>query len=148
MANPLKPPTCTMFRTFLRPSTPPHAILKIFWNHLFQRHCTILTWLSIWSVHGGGTVESIPCHFKILLAPRGEGPGKGAIFGDLSTLTLNLTQPRKRLGTHLRSDMSSCHLSDLMQVVNSMYQAPSLTCLSTSQDQNWPSQLWDAISVL
>ena len=65
-------------------------------------------------------MESVPCHFKILLAPRGEGPGKGAIFGDLSTLTLNLTQPRKRLGTHLRSDMSSCHLSDLMQVVNSV----------------------------
>ena len=67
-------------------------------------------------------MESVSCHFKILLAPRGEGPGKGAIFGDLSTLTLNLTQPRKRLGTHLRSDMSSCHLSDLMlmQVVNSV----------------------------
>ena len=51
-----------------------------------------------------------------MLAPRGGGPENGTNFGTLSTLTLNLTQPRRRLGKLLKADMRSLDPSDLTKI--------------------------------
>ena len=55
----------------------------------------------------------VPCQFENLLMGRGGGPENVTTFGVLSILTLNVIQPRMRLGTRLRSYMTTFHPSDL-----------------------------------
>ena len=60
-----------------------------------------------------------------MLAPRGGGPDNGTNFGTLSTLTLNLSQPRRILGRLLKAYIRSLDSSDLTKIEKN-YPVPSL----------------------
>ncbi len=93
--NPLKTSKGTTFGTFLQPSIPPLAIFGI--PNFRDKYAL---------VHSRYISCSLS-NLRIGQLPGGGGPENVTNFGDLSTLTLILTQPRRQLETLLRPTMTN-----------------------------------------